>query len=87
MTPDGVAAPTSVIPTRVDLARALSRLTPKQRAVLELRYAEDLSEATTAEALGVSVGTVKSQARDAQARLRAVAPELLSVEDGLKEKS
>lgn len=41
----------------------------------------------TAEALGVAVGTVKSQTRDALARLRVVAPELLAVEDGVKEES
>ncbi|MEI2777287.1 MAG: sigma factor-like helix-turn-helix DNA-binding protein [Tetrasphaera sp.] len=36
------------VAARVDLARALALLTPKQRAVLVLRYAEDLSEAATA---------------------------------------
>ena len=44
--------------------------------MLILRYFEDLSEARTAEILGVSVGTVKSQARDGLARLRELAPEL-----------
>jgi RNA polymerase sigma factor (sigma-70 family) len=52
------------------------RLTPSQRAVLVLRYFEDLSERETADLLGVTVGTVKSQTVRALARLRSVAPEL-----------
>ena len=38
--------------------------------MIVLRYYEDLTEAETARVLGISVGTVKSQARDALARLR-----------------
>src|SRR6478609_6594088 len=45
---------------RLMLQDALGRLTPKQRAVVVLRYLDDLSERDTAEALGVSTGTVKS---------------------------
>ena len=55
---------------RIDLLEDLRRLSPRQRAVLVLRYFDDLTEADTAEALGISVGTVKSHARDALARLR-----------------
>jgi RNA polymerase sigma-70 factor (sigma-E family) len=49
---------------------ALARLGRKQRAVLVLRYYEDLSEADTAGLLGVSVGTVKSTTSRALAALR-----------------
>lgn len=61
---------------RLMLARALERLAPRQRAVITLRYYEDLSERETAAMLGVSVGTIKSHARDALARLRTVLPDL-----------
>jgi RNA polymerase sigma-70 factor (sigma-E family) len=64
---------------RVLLHRALGTLAPRQRAVIVLRYFEDLTEAQTAEALGIAVGTVKSQARDALRRLREVLPDLADV--------
>ncbi len=62
--------------TRLTLADALDRLTPKQRTVLVLRFYEDLTEAQTAAAMGVGLGTVKSQTRHALGRLRVLAPEL-----------
>lgn len=59
--------------------RALDRLTPAQRAVVVLRHFDDLTERETADALGVSIGTVKSQNAVALARLRTAAPELLDL--------
>jgi len=55
---------------RAELLDALARLTPRQRAVLVLRYFNDLTEAQTAEVLGCSPGTVKSNASRGLARLR-----------------
>jgi RNA polymerase sigma-70 factor (sigma-E family) len=61
---------------RLIVAEALDRLTPRQRAVLVLRYYDDLTEQQTAAALGVSTGTVKAHAHHGLARLREAAPEL-----------
>lgn len=72
---------TSAVDVRLVMRRALARLTPRQRAVLVLRYFEDLPEGEVAELLGCSVGTVRSTNHRSLARLRALAPEL----DSLKE--
>lgn len=61
---------------RLALQDALLRLAPRQRAVVVLRYYEDLSEAQTAELLGCSIGTVKRQNSRALERLRQLAPGL-----------
>lgn len=73
---DVAARPTYDLDDRVTVLDALSRLTTKQRAVLVLRYYEDLTETQTAEALGVSLGTVKSTHSHALTRLREHAPHL-----------
>ncbi|MEV0584225.1 SigE family RNA polymerase sigma factor [Nonomuraea sp. NPDC050310] len=61
---------------RMVLRAALSKLTPRQRTVLVLRYFEDLTDQQVARELGVSVGTVRSTAHRSLARLREIAPEL-----------
>ncbi|UMG93363.1 SigE family RNA polymerase sigma factor [Nocardioides sp. TF02-7] len=57
--------------TRGDLVAALAELPRGQRAVVVLRYFDDLTEAQAAAALGVSVGTVKSQCARALTTLRS----------------
>lgn len=52
--------------------RALRDLPPQMRAVVVLRYFDDLSEAATADLLGISVGSVKSHTSRGLQRLRAV---------------
>lgn len=58
------------IDDREGLWQSLRRLPARQRTVLVLRYFENLSEAEIAEAMGCSLGTVKSQASRALAKLR-----------------
>jgi RNA polymerase sigma-70 factor (sigma-E family) len=67
---------------RLTLESALSRLTPRQRAVLVLRFYEDFTESQAAAALGVSTSTVKSQTRVALQRLRELAPEAMATFEG-----
>jgi RNA polymerase sigma-70 factor (sigma-E family) len=62
--------PHAGIAEREWLWQALGRLPRRQRAVLVLRYFDDLTEVQVARLLGCSVGTVKSQASRALARLR-----------------
>jgi RNA polymerase sigma-70 factor (sigma-E family) len=74
--------PTEVLPERAvpdghdarldrdEIWRCVQTLPARQRAVLVLRFYEDLSEAQTAHLLGVSVGTVKSQCARALGSLR-----------------
>lgn len=66
--PDGAAG---IEPSdRPAVMSALQALPPRQRAVVVLRYYEDLGVREVAEALGCSEGTVKSQTHDALGRLR-----------------
>jgi RNA polymerase sigma-70 factor (sigma-E family) len=62
--------PLSALDTRAELLEALWQLSARQRAVLVLRYFNDLTEAQVAEVLGCSPGTVKSSASRGLARLR-----------------
>jgi len=58
------------IELRSTVWKSLAQLPRRQRAVVVLRYYEDLSEAETAEIMGISIGTVKSTASRALAKLR-----------------
>ena len=69
-------APAADPTLRLTLEQALRLLTPRQRALLVLRYFEDLTEVQTAATLGISSGAVKSMSRQALRRLRTLAPEL-----------
>ena len=64
------ADPSAALDTRAELLQALGQLPGRQRAVLVLRYFNDLSETQVAELLGCSPGTVKSSASRGLARLR-----------------
>jgi RNA polymerase sigma-70 factor (sigma-E family) len=68
--------PTGAVDLRLALREALATLTPRQRAVLVLRYLEDMSERDVAEVLGVTVGTVRSTAHRSLALLRRTGPAL-----------
>lgn len=67
------------VDTSTVVRAALGALPPRQRAVIVLRYLDDLTEAQTADALGCTVGTVKSQTSKALTRLRVAG--LLTEED------
>jgi len=62
--------PLQALETRAELLQALGQLHERQRAVLVLRYFNDLTEAQVADVLGCSPGTVKSSASRGLARLR-----------------
>jgi RNA polymerase sigma-70 factor (sigma-E family) len=70
--PPGLPDGSETVQLRQALMQALTMLPPKQRAVLVLRYWEQLSESEAAAVLGCSLGTVKSQASRGLARLREV---------------
>ena len=74
--------PTGALPERIDpdpveamithdaVVAALRNVPPRQRAAIVLRYYQDLTEAQTADAMGCSVGAVKSQVAAGLTRLR-----------------
>lgn len=66
----GAADPAEQQALRDAMWRAITKLPTRQRAMVVLRYYEDLSEVQTAEVLGVSVGTVKSAVSRALGKLR-----------------
>nr|WP_234343296.1 SigE family RNA polymerase sigma factor [Streptomyces sp. NRRL F-5123] len=74
-------AATGRVETRASLVVALAALPPRMRAVVVLRYWEDLSEQQVADVLGCSVGNVKSQASRALRKLRDH-PALAATESG-----
>ena len=69
--------PQTAVDLRDALVRGLRALPARQRAVLVCRYFDDLSEADTATALGITVGTVKSTASRGLERLRELSPHLI----------
>lgn len=83
---------TETVQLRLALVQGLAQLPPRQRAVLVLRYWEQLSEAEAADVLGCSVGTVKSSASRGLARLRDItapwsaqdAPATMSLSEGAR---
>lgn len=73
--------PIGQVDLRLRLRSALAQLPRGQRAVVVLRYFEDLPEREVAALLDVSVGTVRSQTYRALARLRVLCPDLAMVKD------
>ncbi|MEV0593314.1 SigE family RNA polymerase sigma factor [Nonomuraea cavernae] len=71
---------TGEVDTRLTLAQALRSLPARKRAVLVLRYYEDLPESEVAKIMGCSVGTVRSQTHQAVARLRQLVGETITLE-------
>ncbi|WP_431931978.1 SigE family RNA polymerase sigma factor [Nonomuraea jabiensis] len=71
---------TGEVDTRLTLDQALRALPARKRAVLVLRYYEDLPESEVAKIMGCSVGTVRSQTHQAVARLRELVGENVTLE-------
>lgn len=69
------------VPERMALDDALASLSPRQRAIVVLRFYEDRSVLETADILGISDGTVKSQTHVAIGHLRNALPDLVASEE------
>ena len=78
--PDGTHGGADSSLARLDLVTALLTLPPRARAVVALRFLDDLSVAEVASVLGVAEGTVKSQTARALDRLQSVLAEPESIE-------
>lgn len=72
--PEQYAADPADLPARHDLWSIVRGLPRMQRAVVVLRYYEDLTEAQTAETLGIGIGTVKSHCSRALEAMRRALP-------------
>ena len=69
----GVRLATDVgLPLRLDVAAAISKLSPRQRLAVDCFYFVGLSVDETARVMGCSEGTVKSTLSDARARLKGM---------------
>lgn len=79
--PEHARQPTDGFEERQIILKALARLGPRQRAIIVLRYWEDLSVEQTAEAVGCTRGTVTSQSHRALGTLRALLGPTLSPTD------
>ena len=77
-----VAQAATCAETQMDLRESVWALPPRQRVVIVLRYFLDLPEAETADILGCSVGTVKSQSSKAIKHLRAGAAKVSASGEG-----
>lgn len=81
-TPTGILPERATVQSddRIDLGRALALLPPRQRAIVALRFLDDLSVADTGRALDIADGTVKSQTARALETLRRHLPDLVTEE-------
>lgn len=86
LAPAAALDPTAAVDLRDVLVRLLAELPPRQRAVIVLRYFEELSEAEAAAVLGCSAGTVKSAASRGLRRMRELSDPRGGAPAGLAER-